>query len=154
MKAREKPKTDSSTPSEPIKVIKSDLMKSMLAAMNKHFEENKDSSNEPPQIIECSGGPGVPPPPPPPPMVGGIIPTVTKKENEETTSSIPEPPKFGIPPPPPPPPVPIFDPSKVPKKPKKPVVKKQAPKPPESNVSSGPSLKEQLMKVALKKIGK
>ena len=59
----------------------------------------------------------------------------------------------GVPPPPPPPPPPIFDPSKVKKRPNKPIKKKEPPKP-SAPVSSAPSLKDQLMKVALKKVGK
>jgi hypothetical protein len=164
MKSREKPaETESSTLSEPIKVIKSDLMKNMLAAMNKHFEESSSPSNdEPVHVIECGGGPGVPPPPPPPPFVpGGNISTSNNKINndnvikEETTPSIPEPPKIGIPPPPPPPPPPVFDPNKVPKKPNKPLVKKKEKKEENNpNPNPRPSLKEQLMRVSLKKIGK
>ena len=131
MQTREKP-IEKSTPSEPIKVMKSDAMKNMVEAMNKHYEESSDTQDEPVQII--TGGPSVPPPPPMP--SGGI-----------------EPPKIGVPPPPPPPPPVVFDPSKVPKKPNKPVVKKPPPQPPKP-ISSGPSMKEQLMKVALKKVGK
>ena len=149
MKSREKP-AETTAPAEPIKVIKSDMMKNMLAAMNKHFEESADTSDEPIQVIEGSGGPGVPPPPPPPPppMAGGVgVPAPPKVE------SVPDVPFVGVPPPPPPPPPPVFDPSKVPKKPKKPVVKKQPPKP-SAPTNTAPSLKEQLMKVALKKVGK
>ena len=138
MQTREKPSEEKKAPSEPVKVIKSEAMKNMVEAMNKHYEESSDT-NEPVKIIEGTGGPSIPPPPPPPPpVVGG------------------EPPKIGIPPPPPPPPpVPPFDPSKAPKKVKKPVVKKQPPPPPKTNnTSNAPTMKEQLMKVSLKKVGK
>ena len=165
MKSREKPSETSNqneNPSEPMKVIKSDKMKNMLEAMNKHFDRSSSANDEPIKIIECSGGPGVPPPPPPPPpppMAGGPKKNIIKKNNinQETViikNTISEPPKGGIPPPPPPPPPPVFDPNKVIKKPKKEVKKK----PPPASVSaptvnSGPSMKEQLMK-AMKKIGK
>ena len=158
MKSREKPSPTESnnTPSEPIKVIKSDAMKNMLAAMNKHFEKISESTEETVTVVECGSGPGVPPPPPPPPPVSGIN-TITKvnKEEAETSSDV-VPPTMGIPPPPPPPPFPDF--TQVPKKPK-PVVKKPKPKP-ENNANSNsnpnprPSLKDQLMRVSLKKIGK
>ena len=149
MQSREKPSETSKGPSEPIKVIKSDAMKNMLAEMNKHFEESSSANDEPIQVIEGSGGPDVPPPPPPPPLMGpggGNIPKI---------ESIPEPPSIGVPPPPPPPPPPIFDPNKVPKKPKKNVVKKEAPRAPTTpSVNQGSSMKELLMKVQLKKVKK
>jgi hypothetical protein len=132
MQSREKP-PENTTPSEPIKVMKSDAMKNMVEAMNRHYEESSDTQDEPIQII--TGGPSVPPPPP---MTGGGI----------------DPPKIGVPPPPPPPPPVVFDPSKVPKKPNKPVVKKPPPPKQSSSTNSAPSMKEQLMKVALKKVGK
>ena len=40
MSNRDKPET-TTAPTEPVKVIKSDAMKNMLAAMNAHFEESK-----------------------------------------------------------------------------------------------------------------
>jgi len=141
MAQRDKP-AESTKTSEPIKVIKSDAMKSMLEAMNAHFEEsNNDSSQpEPPPVVVEGGGP-------PLPGEGG----------SETSSAIP-------PPPPPPPPPPAFDPTKVIKRPIKPPPKKtpqaqsqsqsQSSNKPPSYVSQGPSLKDQLMKVHLKKIGK
>ena len=102
METRDKP-IERTIPTEPIEVIKSDTMKNMVEAMNKHYEDNKNTIDEPIKIIEGGG-----PPLPPQALIGGD-----------------EPPKIGIPsPPPPPPPPPIFDPSKVPKKPKKPVIKK------------------------------
>ena len=166
MKSREKPAETSnqnSNPSEPIKVIKSDKMKSMLESMNKHFDRSSSANVEPVKVVECGGGPGVPPPPPPPPpppMAGGQKKNIVKKNdtNQEavvsTTKTIPEPPKGGIPPPPPPPPPPVFDPNKKKKKPKKEVKKKTPTAPaPAQAVNSGPSMKEQLM-LAMKKKGK
>ena len=145
MQERDKP-VESKPPSEPVKVMKSDDMKKMLEAMNKHFEEGSESS-EPTKLVVVEGGGPVPPPPPPPGV--GV--------SSSTSSVNPDP--LYIPPPPPPPPPPIFDPSKVPKKPNKPIPKKIPPK--SSNQSSGggssnarPSLKEQLMRVSLKKVGK
>lgn len=147
MQTRDKP-VESTPPSEPIKVVQSDAMKSMVEAMNRRYEE--DSSNtiddEPAKIVEYSGGPGVPPPPPPPPPPMGGGPSIS-------SSPTPPPPMGGIPPPPPPPPPPKFDPSKIKKRPKKPVVKKEIPVA-RTSASSGPSLKDQLMKVALKRVGK
>ena len=155
MKSREKPSgTEASTPTEPIKVIKSDLMKNMLAAMNKHFEESSSQSNDEPIIIQSGGGPGVPPPPPPPPFPSGGSIIVQNIKKEEKESSSPEPPKIGVPPPPPPPPMPVFDPNKAPKKQNKPAVKKQEKKIESKPAEHRPSLKEQLMRVWLKKIGK
>ena len=145
MQDRDKP-VENKVPSEPVKVMKSDDMKKMLDAMNKHFEEGSESS-EPTKLVVVEGSGPVPPPPPPPGV--GI--------SSSASSVNPDP--LYIPPPPPPPPPPIFDPSKVPKKPKKPIPKKIPPK--SSNQSSGggssssrPSLKEQLMRVSLKKVGK
>ena len=138
MAQRDKP-AESEKTSEPIKVIKSDAMKSMLEAMNAHFEESNNDSSKPEPLVVVEGGG------PPPPGEGG-----------------PEVPSFIPPPPPPPPPPPAFDPTKVIKRPNKPPPKKTTPassqpqssnKPP-SYVNKGPSLKEQLMKVHLKKIGK
>ena len=138
MAQRDKP-AESEKTSEPIKVIKSDAMKSMLEAMNAHFEESNNDSSKPEPLVVVEGGG------PPPPGEGG-----------------PEVPSFIPPPPPPPPPPPAFDPTKVIKRPNKPPPKKTTPassqpqssnKPP-SYDNKGPSLKEQLMKVHLKKIGK
>ena len=139
MQTRDKP-VENKPPSEPIKVVQSDAMKNMVEAMNRRYEDNSNTTDEPVQVIEGGGGPGVPPPPPPPPP-----PSFSGGNNE-----INDVPKFGVPPPPPPPPPPVFDPSKV-KKPKKPIVKKPPPKP-STPASSGPSLKDQLAKVALKKV--
>jgi len=139
MQTRDKP-VENKPPSEPIKVVQSDAMKNMVEAMNRRYEDNSNTTDEPVQVIEGGGGPGVPPPPPPPPP-----PSFSGGNNE-----INDVPKFGVPPPPPPPPPPVFDPSKV-KKPKKPIVKKPPPKP-NTPASSGPSLKDQLAKVALKKV--
>ena len=138
MAQRDKP-SESTKTSEPIKVIKSDAMKSMLEAMNAHFEESNNDSSKPEPLVVVEGGG------PPPPGEGGS-----------------EVPSFIPPPPPPPPPPPAFDPTKVIKRPNKPPPKKapQTPSQPQSSnkpssyVSKGPSLKEQLMKVTLKKIGK
>jgi hypothetical protein len=138
MAQRDKPAENTKT-SEPIKVIKSDAMKNMLEAMNAHFEESNNESSQPEPLVVVEGGG------PPPPGEGG----------PEVSSFIP-------PPPPPPPPPPAFDPTKVIKRPNKPPPKKapQAPSQPQSSnkpssyASKGPSLKEQLMKVTLKKIGK
>ena len=138
MAQRDKP-AESTKTSEPIKVIKSDAMKNMLEAMNAHFEESNNDSSKPEPLLVVEGGG------PPPPGEGG--------------SEIPS---FIPPPPPPPPPPPAFDPTKVIKRPNKPPPKKapQAPSQPQSSnkppsyASKGPSLKEQLMKVTLKKIGK
>ena len=138
MAQRDKP-AESTKTSEPIKVIKSDAMKNMLEAMNAHFEESNNDSSKPEPLVVVEGGG------PPPPGEGG--------------SEIPS---FIPPPPPPPPPPPAFDPTKVIKRPNKPPPKKapQAPSQPQSSnkppsyASKGPSLKEQLMKVTLKKIGK
>ena len=147
MQTRDKP-VENTTPSEPIKVIKSDAMKNMVEAMNRRHEESRANQieDEPVKIVVGEGGPGVPPPPPPPPPPSGGGAAIS-------SSPVPPPPSGGIPPPPPPPPPPVFDPSKVKKRPKKPVKKKEPPKP-SPPASSGPSLKDQLMKVALKKVGK
>ena len=136
MQTREKPEKKE-TPSEPIKVIKSAAMQNMVEAMNRHYEENTDTIDEPVQVISGEGDPSIPPPPPPPPGIGSTDQPITT----------------GIPPPPPPPPPPSFDPSKIQKKPKKPVVKKKAPPPPPPK-PSGPTMKELLMNVSLKKVGK
>ena len=136
MQTREKPEKKE-TPSEPIKVIKSAAMQNMVEAMNRHYEENTDTIDEPVQVISGEGDPSIPPPPPPPPGIGSTDQPITT----------------GIPPPPPPPPPPTFAPSKIPKKPKKPVVKKKAPPPPPPK-PSGPTMKELLMNVSLKKVGK
>ena len=138
MAHRDKP-SESEKTSEPIKVIKSDAMKNMLAAMNAHFEESNNDSSQPEPLTVIEGGG------PPLPGEGG----------PETSSFVP-------PPPPPPPPPPAFDPTKVIKRPNKPPPKKAPETPsqpqsgnkPSSYVSKGPSLKEQLMKVHLKKVGK
>ena len=138
MAHRDKPEESTKT-SEPIKVIKSDAMKNMLAQMNAHFEESNNESSKPEPLVVVEGGG------PPPPGEGG-----------------PSVPSFIPPPPPPPPPPPAFDPTKVIKRPNKPPPKKapqttsqpQNSNKPPSYVSKGPSLKEQLMKVTLKKIGK
>ena len=135
MQTREKPEKKE-TPSEPIKVIKSAVMQNMVEAMNRHYEENTDTIDEPVQVISGEGDPSIPPPPPPPSGIGSTDQPITT----------------GIPPPPPPPPPPSFDPSKIQKKPKKPVVKKKAPPPPPK--PSGPTMKELLMNVSLKKVGK
>ena len=148
MKQRDK-QSESKKQSEPIPVMKSDLMNKMLAAMNAHFEESQAKSSEPHtvEVIECSGAP-----PPPPPPGFGAIPQAPSSE-----SSINCDPSY-IPPPPPPPPPAIFDPSKVPPKKPKPVSKKRLSLPVNassgSSANSGPSLKEQLMRVSLKKIAK
>ena len=154
MLSREKPEKPS-VPTEPIKVIKSDAMKNMVAAMNKHYEESHDTIDEPVKIISGEGGPGVPPPPPPPPPLSqaGNINTISISSSVSTNVSVSEPPKIGVPPPPPPPPPPCFDPSKIPKKPKKPVVKKKAPPPPPPKPAA-PSMKDLIMNVTLKKVGK
>ena len=81
METHDKP-IEKTIPTEPIKVIKSDTMKNMVEAVNKHYEDNKNTIDEPIKIIEGGG-----PPLPPPALIGGD-----------------EPPKIGIPPPPPPPP--------------------------------------------------
>ena len=138
MAHRDKPEESTKT-SEPIKVIKSDAMKNMLAQMNAHFEESNNDSSKPEPLVVVEGGG------PPPPGEGG-----------------PEVPSFIPPPPPPPPPPPAFDPTKIIKRPNKPPPKKapqttsqpQSSNKPPSYVSKGPSLKEQLMQVHLKKIGK
>jgi hypothetical protein len=93
MAQRDKP-AESIKTSKPIKVIKSDAMKSMLEVMNAHFEEsNNDSSQpKPPPVVVEGGGP-------PLPGEGG----------PETSSAIP-----------PPPPPPAFDPTIVIKRPIKP----------------------------------
>ena len=156
MKSREKPE-QTSTPSEPIILNKSDKMKNMIEEMNKRKMQAASTIDEPIQVIVGSGGPGVPPPPPPPPPppMGKTSIKISQNEAPKETiieSNLDDIPKIGVPPPPPPPPPPIFDPSKVIKKPKKPVVKKEPPKPAPST-SSGPSMKDELMKM-MKKMGK
>ena len=59
-----------------------------------------------------------------------------------------------VPSPSPPSPQPVFDPSKVPKKPKRVISKKPPPQSSNKSSSSRISLKDQLMKVVLKKVNK